>query len=149
MDYRFMKPEDISQVAVLEQEIFSVPWTKQAFLDSLNNPDTIYLVAQEEEKICGYCGIYLLYEVGEISNVAVKAEKRNQGIAGCLLKKMIAEAAKKGVSDIMLEVRESNLAAISLYQKLGFSKEGIRRNYYEKPQENALILWKRGISITE
>ncbi len=145
MNYRLMKPEDIAQTAMLEQKIFSMPWSEQSFIDSLNNPDTIYFVAEEGGVIYGYCGLYILFETGELTNVAVSPEKRTQGIAGRLLKEIFTQAEKQGVTDVMLEVRESNHAAISLYKKFGFVPEGIRSDYYDMPKENALILWKHGL----
>lgn len=142
LTYRAMQPGDISQVAVIEKEIFSVPWSVQAFAESLSNDNTIFVVAEDEGQIIGYCGIYLSIEFGNISNVAVKREFQKQHIATEMLTKLIECTKEKNVSDITLEVRETNVAAIRLYEKLGFKEAGIRKNFYEKPTENALIMWK-------
>ena len=121
--YRLMSEGDIKQVAAIEKEIFSLPWSEKSFLDSLKNENTVYIVA-------------------EISNVAVKKNFRRKNVAENMLNKLFYECGKKGVSDITLEVRETNVPAISLYEKLGFEEAGIRKNFYEKPVENALIMWK-------
>lgn len=140
--YRMMNAGDISQVAAIENEIFSIPWSEQAFAESLNNDNTIFIVADEEGEICAYCGIYISFECGNISNVAVKEEFRNRHIATEMLKELMKQAGEKNVTDITLEVRQTNVAAIKLYEKLGFKEEGIRKNFYEKPTEDALIFWK-------
>ena len=118
-----MSEGDIKQVAAIEKKIFSLPWSEKSFLDSLKNENTVYIVA-------------------DISNVAVKKNFRRKNVAENMLNKLFYECGKKGVSDITLEVRETNVPAISLYEKLGFEEAGIRKNFYEKPVENALIMWK-------
>ena len=137
-----MQPGDISQVAAIEKEIFSIPWSEKSFADSLESNDTIYIVAEEDGIIYGYCGIYLSFEIGNISNVAVGEKYRKKGIATNMIAEMIKQAKFKDVTDITLEVRETNVPAIRLYEKLGFKEEGIRKNFYEKPTEDALIFWK-------
>ena len=126
--YRLMSEGDIKQVAAIEKEIFSLPWSEKSFLDSLKNENTVYIVAEIKDEIVAYCGAYISFEEADISNVAVN--------------KLFYECGKKGVSNITLEVRETNVPAISLYEKLGFEEAGIRKNFYEKPVENALIMWK-------
>ena len=128
--YRLMSEGDIKQVAAIEKEIFSLPWSEKSFLDSLKN------------EIVAYCGAYISFEEADISNVAVKKNFRRKNVAENMLNKLFYECGKKGVSDITLEVRETNVPAISLYEKLGFEEAGIRKNFYEKPVENALIMWK-------
>ena len=128
--YRLMSEGDIKQVAAIEKEIFSLPWSEKSFLDSLKN------------EIVAYCGAYISFEEADISNVAVKENFRRKNVAENMLNKLFYECGKKGVSDITLEVRETNVPAISLYEKLGFEEAGIRKNFYEKPVENALIMWK-------
>ena len=85
---------------------------------------------------------YISFEEADISNVAVKKNFRRKNVAENMLNKLFYECGEKGVSDITLEVRETNVPAISLYEKLGFEEAGIRKNFYEKPVENALIMWK-------
>ena len=140
---RKMEQRDISSVARLEQECFSMPWSEQALKDSLGRQDALFCVCEIEKMIAGYAGMYFAYPEGEITNVAVCAQYRNRGYAKELLKYMFGEATKDGVVDYTLEVRESNVAAIRLYEQLGFKTEGIRKNFYDFPKENAFIMWKR------
>ena len=140
--YRLMSEGDIKQVAAIEKEIFSLPWSEKSFLDSLKNENTVYIVAEIKDEIVAYCGAYISFEEADISNVAVKKNFRRKNVAENMLNKLFYECGKKGVSDITLEVRETNVPAISLYEKLGFEEAGIRKNFYEKPVENALIMWK-------
>lgn len=141
-DIRLMKNQDLAQVAEIEKQIFSMPWSEKAFSDSLNSENTIYVVAEEDGKVKAYCGMYLSFEEGNITNVAVAPEYRRKNIAQRMLDYIMEEAKKKGITDIFLEVRETNTGAIALYEKNGFKEAGIRKDFYEKPVENALIMWK-------
>ncbi|MCR5736419.1 MAG: ribosomal protein S18-alanine N-acetyltransferase [Eubacterium sp.] len=140
--YRIMEKEDIPQVARIEKACFSMPWSEKSFSDSLDQGDTLFLVAEEEGKICGYVGMYISFEVGSITNVAVASDCRRMGIGKGLITQLVADSRQRGVESITLEVRESNLPAIKLYESQGFVSEGIRKNFYQKPTENAMIMWK-------
>lgn len=140
---RKMQTEDLTQVCEIEKDNFSLPWSEKSFSESMEREDTVFLVACEDEEITGYVGCYCIAGTGEITNVAVKATHRRKGIGGLLLEKLYEEGAVLDVQEFFLEVRESNEAAIGLYSRQGFVKEGIRKNFYEKPVENALIMWKR------
>ncbi len=157
---RRMMRDDLEQAAAIELECFGrEAWSVQAFADALNNPAALYLCAQEEAaaetssdaagspslcgSICGICGIWQSFEEGEIMNVAVLPSHRGRGTASALLARLFEEAGRMGVLDFTLEVRESNLPAIRLYESAGFAVEGVRRNFYDHPRENALIMWKR------
>lgn len=144
MNIRGMTEEDLEQVVELEQELFSMPWSYQGFQSALGREDTIYLVAEEEGRVAGYCGLMQILDEGDITNVAVDPSHRRKHIAQSMLSRLLELAGERGVGQVTLEVRESNLAARSLYQKLGFAEEGLRRNFYEKPVEHAVIMWKRG-----
>lgn len=135
-----MEEKDIRQVADIEKEIFSLPWSENAFKDSMMLDTTTYLVAEEYDKILGYCGIYKVLNEGNITNVAVKEEYRRQGIAEKLLRNLIMSEFEKNIEKIMLEVRESNERAKALYMKLGFKKVGVRKDFYAHPKENAIIM---------
>lgn len=143
MIIRRMRPEDISQVVVIEQESFSQPWSENSFLDTLCREDTIYLVSEEAGEVCGYCGLWQSFSEGEIPNVAVKKEYRRQGIAKRLLSQLFVEGERRGIDAFTLEVRASNESAISLYESLGFESAGVRPKFYTKPVEDAVIMWKR------
>lgn len=131
------------QVAAIEKANFSVPWSLESFCESMKLEHTIYLVAEENENIMGYCGMYRVFNEGEIVNVAVAEAYRRKKVASQLLEQLFVESSELKVDNFFLEVRESNQPAIQLYKKLGFTEAGIRKNFYEKPRENAIFMWKR------
>ena len=137
---------DSFEIAAIEEECFSVPWSKKAVEGFIENPLCTMLVAKVEEKIIGYIGLYIIADDCDIANVAVTKSYRGQGIAISLINLATEYAKNKEVTKMMLEVRESNIPAIKLYEKLGFSTVGIRKNYYTQPKENALLMDK---TITE
>lgn len=145
IDIRLMNDADVEQVAKIEKEIFSKPWSAKSFLDSLNSDNTLYVVAQENDVVVGYCGMYMSYGEGNITNVAVSPGFRRQGIAKKTLDYILKLAVENGITDVTLEVRETNVPAIRMYEQLGFEDAGIRKNFYEKPKENALIMWKHNL----
>ena len=138
---RKMQPEDLAEVCKIEKDNFSLPWSEKSFWESMEREDTVFLVALEDEDVAGYIGCYCIAGAGEITNVAVKASHRRKGIGGKLLQKLYEKGAALDTQEYFLEVRESNEAAIGLYLRQGFVKEGIRKNFYEKPVENAVIMW--------
>lgn len=135
--------EDVDAVCVLEEEAFSMPWHKESFLEMINNKDACYLVGLWEEEVVASCGLRNIVGDGEITNVVTKAAMRGKGVAKQMLLRLMEEGVKMGVEAFTLEVRKSNTPAIHLYESLGFVTEGIRKNFYEEPQEDALIMWKR------
>ena len=138
---RKMQPEDLAEVCKIEKDNFSLPWSEKSFWESMEREDTVFLVALEDVDVAGYIGCYCIAGAGEITNVAVKASHRRKGIGGKLLQKLYEEGVALDTREYFLEVRESNEAAIGLYLRQGFVKEGIRKNFYEKPVENAVIMW--------
>lgn len=137
---REMQWDDLDQVMEIESACFTVPWTETGFFTFLIRDDTVFLVAEDDEKIFGYCGIVMAMDEGDITNVAVDASMRNQGIGKMLLTKLFEETENRGVKKIFLEVRESNASAIHLYEKMGFVVTGRRKNYYEAPREDAILM---------
>ena len=142
---RKMQTEDLTEVCRIEKENFSLPWSEKSFLESMERKDTVFLTALIGEEVAGYIGCYCIAGTGEITNVAVKSTHRRKGIGGMLLEKLYEEGAALKTCEFFLEVRESNEAAIALYSRQGFAKEGIRKNFYEKPIENAVIMWKHEV----
>lgn len=140
---RQMELEDLEQVMVIEHENFSVPWTETGFFSFLIRQDAIFLVAEEDNEILGYCGILTALDEGDITNVAVKQTRQRQGIGKKIITQLIHTAADAGVTTLHLEVRTSNEKAISLYEQMGFERVGIRRDYYEDPRESAVIMSRR------
>lgn len=137
---RKMEARDVSWMARIEQENFSMPWSEKAFMDSLSQEEALFLVAEEEDRVLGYIGIYLSFEEGEITNVSVDSSCRNKGVGSALVEQLKKEAQARGTEKIFLEVRVSNEPAIHLYEKQGFEKVGCRKNFYEKPREDAWVM---------
>lgn len=141
--YRRMEKEDLDQVAALEAECFSTPWSKQSFLSAIEDENAYFMVAECEGSIIGQCGYYLLYDEADISNVAVTQSYRKNGIGFEMLSELMSYGKKHGVKAFTLEVRKSNIPAIGLYEKLGLSSVGIRPKFYENPTEDAVIMWEK------
>ncbi len=143
MIIRKMEERDLSAVSEMECSIFSQPWRKTDFMDSMHNPQNIYLVVEEQGEIAAYCGLWGVADEGQINNVAVKKTFRGRGIGYAMLKALIELGQRQGLGAFTLEVRAGNLSAIALYHKLGFCDAGVRKNFYEAPTEDALIMWLR------
>lgn len=143
MVIRQMEERDAGAAARLEADNFGTPWSRKAFTETLRCSYAYYYVALEAEDVIGICGLRNIAGEGEITNVVVDAGYRGRGIAQALLQKALERGNELGVEAYTLEVRESNRAAIKLYEKFGFKNEGIRKGFYEKPREDAVIMWKR------
>jgi ribosomal-protein-alanine N-acetyltransferase len=140
---RSMKEEDLAQAALLEQKIFSQPWSIKSLEDAIRQKDNIYLVAYLPKALAGYCGLWGVAGEGQIYNVAVAEEYRNRKIGESMMKELLNRGRKAGLCAFTLEVRKSNQSALRLYEKLGFETAGIRKNFYELPTEDAVIMWLR------
>lgn len=138
---RRMEQKDLEQVLSIENEIFESPWKFHDFENSMTNSQNIYLVVEEDEEIIAYCGLWGVAGEGQIYNVAVKEKFRNNHIALSMLKELISLGKQEELSAFTLEVRISNESAIKLYHNLGFKDVGIRKNFYENPKEDAIIMW--------
>lgn len=132
----------LHEAAAIEQECFNTPWSEKDLAAALTNPAFTCLSALDGEKPVGYVMMYSAADEGEIANLAVTKEMRRQGIGEMLMEHAIAMAKDNGVVTMYLEVRSSNIGAKSLYEKLGFSPIGIRRNYYRMPKEDAVVMAK-------
>lgn len=142
MEIRNMKKEDILQLAELEKLCFSDPWSVSAFEYELKNPLSVWLVAVEDRLVAGYVGSQTVMDASDMMNIAVAPAFRRQGIAEKLIDMLILQLMERGSNSLTLEVRASNMPAIALYEKLGFTQVGRRPNYYRNPKEDALILRK-------
>lgn len=140
---RTMNSEDVPGLARMESEIFSLPWSEKAFSELLQHSYDLYLTAEADGILAGCAGLAILGEEGEIAKVMVGEKFRGKGIASALLGELMREATERGAVAFTLEVRRSNAPAIGLYEKFGFVSEGIRPGFYEKPVEDALIMWRR------
>ena len=133
----------LEALEALEQACFSLPWTRDMLLSQLPDENHEFLAAEDESgKLLGYVGMMCVLDEGYISNVAVDPVCRRQGIGDLLIRELLARAEKRGLSFATLEVREHNAPAIALYRKHGFSPVGLRKNYYEAPVENAILMTK-------
>ena len=132
----------LDDVYIIETECFSHPWSRQSLEEELNNETSLFLVAKEENEVIGYIGMSIVIDEGYIFNVAVRESYRNKGVATALINELVTYGKKNNFSFITLEVRESNLPAISLYSKFGFIKAGERKDYYSNPKENAILMTK-------
>ncbi len=137
-----LRAEHIEKIADLEKICFSTPWTAEGILDSFKR-GTKFLVAERLGEVLGYIGISCILDEGYVTNIAVFPEWRRKGVGAALLKATFSLALENGLKFVSLEVRESNSSAISLYKKFGFKTEGKRKNFYENPREDALIMTKR------
>lgn len=144
MILREMLVEDLEQVMEIEETVFSVPWTKEGFFTYLTRENSMFLVVEEKEKILGYCGLLTVLDEGDVTNVAVRPQRQNEGIGAFLVDGMIRLAQTQGITKIHLEVRSSNKKAIRLYERLGFQRDGLRKGYYTEPVEDAILMtcWK-------
>ncbi len=135
-----LSPYHIDGLCEIENACFSEPWSRNSLAALTECDYAVYFVATDEkDRVCGYCGMYTSFEVGAINNVGVLPEYRRNGIADKLLSELISYSKNNGITLITLEVRSSNTGAIALYEKHSFSLVGVRKNYYKKPTEDALL----------
>ena len=134
----------LPQLEALECACFSTPWTRAQLASQLPDDRHVFLIAAAGETVLGYANFLHVLDEGDIGNVAVAPEYRRQGVADALLDALCARAAALDLVFLTLEVRVSNAPAIALYRKHGFQTVGQRRNYYQKPDEDALLMtWFR------
>lgn len=135
------REELLPQIQKIEQQSFSVPWTDAMLRMQLRPDSHVFLTAEAEDgAVVGYAGMLYVLDEGYISNVAVHPLWRGRGVADGLLYALEERARQKMLSFLTLEVRESNAPAIALYEKHGFRTVGRRKNYYEKPAEDAILM---------
>ncbi len=133
----------IDDIITIEKLSFTIPWTKNAFIQELkNNKLAMYISAEIENKVVGYAGMWKIFDEGHITNIAVHPEFRHIGIGSMLLEGLINISKREDITKMTLEVRKSNKAAQSLYMRYGFKEAGIRKDYYADNGEDAIIMWK-------
>ena len=145
---RPMVRADVNRVHEIECTCFRSPWSKLALAGELRNEVAHYLVMEADGVICGYGGMWLLFEEAHVTNVAIMPEYRGQGRGKRLMLAMMRYAYKRGAEKMTLEVREGNTVAQHLYARLGFEQNGFRKGYYSDTGEGALILWNENIEQT-
>ncbi|MCH6269588.1 ribosomal protein S18-alanine N-acetyltransferase [Neobacillus citreus] len=140
--FRYMREEDIDQVLEVEHASFTTPWSREAFYNEMhNNNFAVYIVLEHENKIIGYCGVWVVIDEGHVTNVAILPEYRGKKLGEMMMRKLISVCRERGARSMTLEVRVTNHVAQSLYRKLGFQNGGIRKNYYSDNLEDALVMW--------
>ena len=145
---RYATSEDIESIAALEPLIFIDPWSEEMIRGDIEAKITKYLVAELDEKIIGYLGYWLVIDECSINNVGVLPEYRKQGIGSIILEKVLKETETLGAKTWVLEVRAGNDPAISLYEKYGFSRAGLRKRYYENGEDAiTMIRYNKDITV--
>ena len=142
MDYILMNESHIQPIAELEKICFTDPWSENSIRTELGNALSLWIVAEEEGNLAGYVGSQSVLGWADMMNLAVAPDYRRQGIGEKLVEELIFRLKANNVTCLTLEVRQSNIPAIQLYQKMGFTEVGRRPGYYHKPREDALILRK-------
>jgi ribosomal-protein-alanine N-acetyltransferase len=140
---REAKREDARAMAEIEVLCFSQPWSFEEILREIRENELArYIVCEEESRVVAYAGLWVVLNEGQIMNVAVHPDFRGRGFGAAILESLIERTGRdSGVTDFTLDVRASNDAAIRLYERAGFRKEGRRQGYYSEPCEDALIMW--------
>lgn len=140
---RKMGIDDIDSVVDIEENSFSVPWTKNTFFTELTkNKLAKYCVVEVDGVVAGYGGMWLVIDEAHITNIAVHPKYRGRGVGKKIVEGLIEEGHKINISKMTLEVRRSNIVAQDLYKKYGFLLCGVRPGYYQDNDEDALIMWK-------
>ena len=130
----------VAEAAALERLCFSAPWSAQALAEELDNPQAVFRAAVDENgRLLGYAGMFHVVDEGFFANVAVLPDCRRQGVASALMDALRAYGETHGLCRLTLEVRVSNAAAIALYERHGYVRDGIRRGFYCEPREDAAI----------
>lgn len=142
MEFRIVdvSAEHITQIEEIECECFSRPWTAEQLGGQMRDAQHEFIAAVDDGRVLGYVGLMHVLDEGYISNVAVHPKTRRQGIGDALIDALAAKAAELELAFLTLEVRESNAPAIALYAKHGFHSVGKRKNYYDAPKEDAVLM---------
>lgn len=143
-DYEILRfsEEHISAVAKIEADTFSEPWSESSLALLLTEAYPSFVLREESAEVVGYLSSVRALDEIEIINVAVRADRKRRGYGEALLRVLDGYCAEHGISQISLEVRQSNSAAIALYEKCGYTKAGVRKNFYRLPTESALVMIK-------
>lgn len=141
-EFRPMLLSDVPVIAAIEREVFTVPWSAEAFVSELkHNQFARYTVMELDRNIIGYGGMWVVMDEAHVTNVAVRAPYRGRGYGEMLMRRLMQTAREQGAKSMTLEVRVSNEVAQNLYRKLGFVQNGIRPRYYTDNLEDAYIMW--------
>ena len=139
---RNMIESDVEEIASMESAIFSDAWTARSIEETYNQSQAFIVTAELNDKLAGYCIVYFVLDEGEIARIAVDNSLRRQGVGRKLLEQVEIICKEKGITRLMLDVRESNENARAFYKSLGFEEDGVRKNFYEMPKEDAVLMSK-------
>jgi ribosomal-protein-alanine N-acetyltransferase len=140
VELRDMTGTDVPAVVGIERASYTMPWSEATFRGLLRRRDAEMVTAESDGAVIGYAAFWCVVDQGELGNVAVSADWRGHGIGARLVEEILRRAARRGVHEVFLEVRPSNTVARGLYERLGFRPVGRRRNYYQAPAEDAIVL---------
>lgn len=137
-----MTVDDLDQVMEVEVNSFTIPWSREAFFNELTkNQFARYLIVEVDQKVVGYCGVWIIIDEAHITNIALLPEYRGLKLGEALMGKVMELAREMGALRVTLEVRVSNERAQNLYRKFGFEEGAIRKQYYTDNMEDALVMW--------
>lgn len=140
--FRNMTVDDLDQVMEIEVNSFTIPWSREAFFNELTkNQFAQYLIVEVDQKVVGYCGVWIIIDEAHITNIALLPEYRGMKLGEALMAKVMELAREIGALRVTLEVRVSNERAQNLYRKFGFEEGAIRKQYYTDNMEDALVMW--------
>lgn len=141
MRFEPLKAEYLKQLAAIEREAFDEPWNERMFLPDVDDENAFYAVGVrgEDEVIC-YGGFHKVLDEAHITNIAVREDERGKGIGKLLLRELIRLAKDNGIARMTLEVKDTNVRAVEMYRKFGFTVEGTRKRYYSN-RFDALVMW--------
>jgi len=139
---RKMTERDLDEVMIIEKDSFTLPWSRPSYESELQNQYANYLICDWEGEVAAYVGMWTLFEEAHITNVAVGRKYRGRGMGSVLMLEEEKLARSKKAERILLEVRPSNISALTMYKGLGFVTTGIRKQYYTDNQEDALVMTK-------
>lgn len=140
---RPLSDEDLDVISKIEECSFSMPWKKEDFKELIESNDSHYLVIEVDGQVIGTAGYTYNGFEGYINNVVIDEAFRGRGFSKTLMEALLAEGRARNINEYTLEVRVSNLPAVKLYESLGFVSEGVRKNFYERPTEDAYVMWLR------
>jgi len=139
--------DEINDIAALQSETFTNPWSVDSLRWEIANTDVARLyVMRADGVLIGFCACWVILDELHINSLAIAGAWRRKGLATRLLRDVCRDAQEAGATQATLEVRRSNTAAIGLYERLGFTSEGVRADYYQNPREDALVLWCRNLA---
>ena len=139
--FRELLPEDAEGVAAVERESFPTPWSREDFWREASNDFACYIVALEDAEIIGFGGCWISFEEAQVTNIALTSAQRGRGLGKVLMTRLMCAVAARGAERMTLEVRPSNMPALRLYERLGFTAIGVRKKYYQDNDEDAILMW--------